>query len=78
MQALLTFAELLVLPTWSLDHLLLVFALSHHNQDRRVAAEVRAVALAFLAEVPGVVLIFPFFPLFLFLAVLASLAFLPS
>ena len=77
MQALLTFVGPSVLPTVSLGHLLLVFALSHHNQDQRVAAEVRAAALAFLVEVPGVVLIFPFFPLFLFSTVLASLACLP-
>ena len=77
MQALLTFAGPLVLPTLSLDHLLLVFALSYRNQDQRVAMEVRVAALAFLAEVPGVVLIFPFFPLFLFSTVLTSLACLP-
>ena len=88
MQALLTFIGLLVLPTLSLDHLLTIFALSYYNQDQRDAAKALGVALvspakvleaalAFLMEVPGVVLVFLLFPLFQFLTVPVSLAFLP-
>ena len=76
MQVLLTSAGPLVLPTGSLDHLLLVFALSHHNQSQRAVLEVRAAALAFLEKVPGVVLVFPFFSLFIFSIFPVSLAFL--
>ena len=57
-QALLIFGEPSVLPVKSLDHLPLVSALSPHNQGQRAVSEVRAVAFAFLVEVPGAALVF--------------------